>query len=102
MRGLTFALMCLCSGCVISRANFKPAQAATAGEPAKQAELRVWRGAFLYPFKLANLEFDTGGMLKLGGYETDGGAAGLCTVIDSGGKFMGTMSASAAKAALAK
>ena len=36
MRGLTFALMCLCSGCVISRANFKPAQAATAAEPAKQ------------------------------------------------------------------
>ncbi|OQA09442.1 MAG: hypothetical protein BWY66_00541 [bacterium ADurb.Bin374] len=95
-------LMLVLSGCVISRASFKPAVAATATEQAKPPELRVWRGAVLYPFKLSGLEFDTGGMLKLGGYETDGGAAGFCTVLDSSGKFMGTMSATAAKAALAK
>ena len=103
MRGLTLSLLALClSGCVISRANFKPAVAANATEPAKPPELRVWRGAFLYPFKLANLEFDTHGMLRLGGYETDGGAAGMCTVLDASGKFLGTMSAAAAKSALAK
>ena len=94
--------LCLGYGCVISRASFKPAVAATADRQVTPPELRVWRGAVLYPFKLSGLEFDTHGMLRLGGYETDGGAAGFCTVLDASGKFMGTMSAAAAKAAIAK
>ena len=101
-RLIVIPLVLLLSGCVISKANFKPAIAATATEPAKPPELRIWRGAVLYPFKLSNLELDMSGLLTLGGYDTGGGAAGLCTVIDASGKFMGTMSAAAAKAAITK
>jgi hypothetical protein len=90
------------SGCVADRARFKPYQPATAAEPSKQAELYFWRVAFLYPFKVVGLELDAAGRLKMSQYETDGGAAGFCTVLDASGKFMGTMSAAAAKAALAK
>jgi hypothetical protein len=73
---LLLACLTLC-GCVMTRAGYKPAEAG------KAAELTFYRFAVLYPFEVSGVVFPDG--TKIGKYGSDGGAAGVVTVIDAAG-----------------
>lgn len=95
-------LMCLAacgllSGCVGTSGSY------VTGDGTK-VEGRRW--AFLYPFKMGSAELiapapvgATAGKFAINGYETDGGAAGVVSIVDSAGNVIGMMATKGAKAA---
>lgn len=90
------AALTFLSGCVNTSGSF------TAPDGTK-VEGKRW--ACLYPFKMGGAELvapaaagATAGKFSITGYETDGGAAGVVSIIDSAGNVIGVMAAKGAKA----
>lgn len=97
MKRLMFLTACgLLSGCVNTSGSY------TASDGTK-VEGRRW--ACLYPFKMGGAELvapaaagATAGKFSISGYETDGGAPGVVSIIDSAGNVIGMMATKGAKA----
>lgn len=63
-------------------------------------EVKGDRDAFFYPFKVSDVEYKAG-ELRMGSYQTSGGAAELVPLVDANGKLIGSVIGGAAKAAVA-
>jgi hypothetical protein len=77
-RLMTLAALALCAGCVMTGGKVTPDKT----DP-KIVEVEFYRFAILYPFAVESLDLPGG--FKIGKYGSDGGAAGVVTIIDAAG-----------------
>jgi hypothetical protein len=75
---IVMAALALCGGCVMTTGSVRPSE-----KDPKVVTAKFYRFAILYPFAVESITLPPG--VKIGKYGTDGGAAGIVTIIDAAG-----------------